>query len=720
MNLAIILQLVMFAGGGPWAGRAPALRDSLRLHQIGRWSFGRTRTVAVDSLRHLVFMGNGWGVWVLDVSDSDHPVKISEIFWTPNRVRSLFYDANARRLYIAGGELLIVDLSNPSDPKFLSSYRFQDPRRRPLLDVFAQGNYVYVTEARVGLHILDVSDPFQPQELGLLIVLPPYSVGAVAVSGGYAYLAVSRDWDTLGTLRIADVSDPVHPQQVGELLFPRPISSIRVRGPWAYVTIPQRGLRILDLSDPGNPVEVGGYPILGDVADVATTDSLAYVVVRNVGLRVLDISDPANPVQIHFSFIHTPMARCRLLQQRLFVACGSEGLQIIDVANPQDPLLQDTVPVYPPVTRVAVTGSYAYLRTPDSLLILQVSNPVHPELVGGLSLPGQLRDLQVVDTLLFVAAGSGGLRVLNIADPEHPQEIGVYDPYISVNGVRVTGHLAVLSIGLPGLRIVDVSDPTNPVELGTLQAPYGINGLWVSDAYAFLALGPVGLRIVDISDPSSPAYVREVSLPGDARDVCVRGTYAYVSLGDSGLGIVDVSNPDSAEPVAVYRDSLWRRLVRVSAHGALLYVGEGYASSDLTASLYVLDISNPVQPVLVGYYLTDEDPGHFQIVGDTVYVAVGEAGLQILEFSEYAVEEGSAGGSPANLQATVVRRSLPLVLDAPARVEIWDSGGRLRWQQRYPRAGRYRIPLEGWPAGVYLIRIQGDRRPRTQRFLLLP
>ena len=63
---------------GPVPGRFPQSFDSLNCRLVGNWPFGPSYAVAVDSARNLVFCGSGGGVYVLDVSDSANPVKLSD------------------------------------------------------------------------------------------------------------------------------------------------------------------------------------------------------------------------------------------------------------------------------------------------------------------------------------------------------------------------------------------------------------------------------------------------------------------------------------------------------------------------------------------------------------------------------------------------------------------------------------------------------------------
>ena len=70
---------------------------------------------------------------------------------------------------------------------------------------------------------------------------------------------------------------------------------LAISGNYAYLAVSADGLAIIDISDPTNP----GAPVYenttGYAYGVAISGSHAYVAVSSSGLAVIDISDPTNP-----------------------------------------------------------------------------------------------------------------------------------------------------------------------------------------------------------------------------------------------------------------------------------------------------------------------------------------------------------------------------------------------------------------------------------------
>lgn len=187
-----------------------------------------------------------------------------------------------------------------------------------------------------------------------------------------------------------------------------------------------------------------------------------------------------------------------------------------------------------------------------------------------------------------------------------------------------------------------------------------------SGDYAFVADDTCGLRVIDVSDPANPQPAGSLDTPGSAFGVALDGDYAVI--------------PDAY-------------------------------------SVRVADISDPTQPREVGFY---DEPGHADgavMAGSVILLADGSAGLQIYERITSAVSDGKAtvGFTEARLLGNPVRNSeLRLRLAARqagvARISLYDVTGReadcFPMQAVRPEARDVKLPLDGVPAGVYLLTVR--------------
>src|SRR5438045_3627578 len=73
---------------------------------------------------------------------------------------------------------------------------------------------------------------------------------------------------------------------------------------------------------------------------------------------------------------------------------------------------------------VAVQGQYAYLGAGARLLVVDVSDPTRPTLVGQTAvLPDMVQRVVVTGRHAIVAANRAGLRVIDLDDPRAPREV---------------------------------------------------------------------------------------------------------------------------------------------------------------------------------------------------------------------------------------------------------------------------------------------------------
>lgn len=273
---------------------------------------------------------------------------------------------------------------------------------------------------------------------------------------------------------------------------------------------------------------------------------------------------------------------------------------------------------------VYVSGDYAYVAAgPCGVLILRISDPSNPVLVGHYNSPGDARDIHVSGDYAYVAHMSGGFFTLDISDPTNPTLAGSLETPPWTDGVFVSGDYAYLTEGYQGVEIVDVSDPSDPTSAGRYDTPEFARGVHVVGDLAYIADDRTGLQIVKISDPSDATLVGTCDTPDAASGIYVSGSRAYIADYDGGLQIIDVADPSS--PVVVGS--------HISDYSATdVHVFGNYAYLACQADgLFIIDISNPANPTL----LATHDLLHYSwgvfVAGGHAFVADGYGDLAILE-----------------------------------------------------------------------------------------
>ena len=104
----------------------------------------------------------------------------------------------------------------------------------------------------------------------------------VAISGTLAFVAGREEG-----LHIVDVSNPAQPQLVATYDTPGLVWGVAVEGAWVYLADGPAGVRLLDVSDPARPRETAAYVTPGYAWNVAVAGDQVYVAAESGGLVIL-------------------------------------------------------------------------------------------------------------------------------------------------------------------------------------------------------------------------------------------------------------------------------------------------------------------------------------------------------------------------------------------------------------------------------------------------
>src|SRR6185295_18296666 len=98
---------------------------------------------------------------------------------------------------------------------------------------------------------------------------------------------------------VIDVTDPANPQEVGSYQnrFFGITRGVAVSGRYACLAAVDAGLLVIDVSDPASPQLAANHDRGGFPYGVAVSRGYAYVAVADAGLQVIDLNRPANPQQ---------------------------------------------------------------------------------------------------------------------------------------------------------------------------------------------------------------------------------------------------------------------------------------------------------------------------------------------------------------------------------------------------------------------------------------
>jgi hypothetical protein len=183
---------------------------------------------------------------------------------------------------------------------------------------------------------------------------------------------------------------------------------------------------------------------------------------------VVDISNPCSPKVCGIlggDVLVKP--RSMDIQFRYAFVCDCEGLKVVDITQPCSPVLATVIKMRD-ARDVKVMRTYAYVAAgPDGLAIIDVQNPTRPGEAQFFNANGCINDATgvvvgatLMSLYVYVADGCNGLRVINVASPVNGSDVKGFSPVprprlIATHPTK--GPAVALSEGYPRDRYVDES-----------------------------------------------------------------------------------------------------------------------------------------------------------------------------------------------------------------------------------------------------------------------
>ncbi len=584
--------------------------EAMEPTRVGRWrshgsssftSCYRGPFVAIAG-NHAYVADRGGGLRVLDVSDPADPKEIGS--WA---------DGHCTGVTLVGTRAFsgnhIIDISDPKNPRAIGSYRPPDQdTKRVTVGALAAGNHVFLygnafgdpNMRRGNLLVVDVSDPSTPKKV-FAASTPPLVDGCIMglfVEANYAYIGVGP------RLVVADISDPKHLSAVGSAnVLPCKLTDVAVADDYVFVASQRGGLRVLDLSDARSPKEVGSFRAPGAIAAVTATGNYAFAGGPDV-LHVLDVSDPKALREVATCKTTLgPAASVALVGDYVCATADGKTLNTFDFSEPAIPKEIGSYELHAPTwqivgtdglvrsetTRIVPSGGHLLVfganragldvydlscltwapRVPYLLPLAVVASIVLALLMFAVRRP--INRYLLLPALIVVVLPPALLLLV----PRAPQVVGRFDPGGAFGGLAVAERYAYVVGDNPDrpasrLLVVDLSDPTSPREVGSCELSQlgRASDVAVAGTHAYIVDGRHGLKVVDIADPAAPKAIGSyrasipipLPIPGgdpfDAQAVAVAGQYVLVTDGHWGMRILDVSDPASPKPVCFYDSPL--------------------------------------------------------------------------------------------------------------------------------------------------------------------
>ena len=401
---------------------------------------------------------------------------------------------------------------------------------------------------------------------------------------------------------------------------------------------------------------------------------------------------------------------------------------------------------------------YALVGSNTGTSIVDVTtNPSEPEEVAFISgLESTWRDIKTYQDYMYVCTeAQQGIQVVDISSPGEAVLVetwtGDNDEGVSVHNIfQADGYLYVVgtNASFGDMHILDLSNPAAPVLVGTWTGEY-LHDVYVRDNYAYGAgIYSSTMYIIDISDKSNPTTVASWTYPGKAHACWLTEDDNYLITADEIAGghvkIWDIQDFNNINLVSEWTAADAENL---TVHN--VFVRDNYLyCSYYVFGLQIVDISDPYQPFLAGYF--DSYLGENELFGGNwgiypftescnIYISDRSNGLFVVDFPGCGTNLGSISEAPSpqsfQLHAAFPNPFNPITnlrYDLPKQTQViltvYDMLGREVTQlvNTTQEAGFKSVLWDATDsygksvsAGVYFYQIRTNKYIQTKKMVLL-
>ncbi|MDX1427264.1 MAG: hypothetical protein R3206_05510, partial [Salegentibacter mishustinae] len=298
--------------------------------------------------------------------------------------------------------------------------------------IYAWRDYIFINDQNEGVHVIDNSDPYNPQNIQFLKI--PRNTD-IAIRNEKLYANSGMDLIVFDITNIDNITLDGRIEDV----FP------------SYFTAAPEGARYLDLQnfDPNREVIVG-Y--------IMETRKIEQVVIQETWF------DTANAAEGGNTGTGGSMARFSIKDHYLYVADQSK-LSVFDISNPASPNLANQEYAGWDIETIFNYKDHLYLGSSTGMYIYSMEDPEKPRQVSFLQHVQGCDPVVVKDDYAYVTIRGGNacgqnfnqLDVVNISDKQNPFVESTYE-MSSPFGLGIKDDWLFVCDGTAGLKIFDIQD----------------------------------------------------------------------------------------------------------------------------------------------------------------------------------------------------------------------------------------------------------------------
>ncbi|MDZ7738038.1 MAG: hypothetical protein U5K32_03010 [Bacteroidales bacterium] len=364
--------------------------------------------------------------------------------------------------------------------------------------IYFKDGYLFVNEYGKGIHVIDNSDPSNPQKKAFYEI--PGNVD-MAIRGNILYA------DSYIDLVAIDISDIDNPEEIDRLknVFPEAVPEGETG--YAYSSVDSKKGVVVDwevktVTEDREIYEQGGWIFDNMISFASSADSRAA---WSSGAGVAG-----------------SMARFMLNEEYLYLIAHPSVLKTVDTGSGSGMQVTDSVEVSRDMETLFRLGDKLFIGTTSGMLIYSLDNPAKPSHISSYdhitACDPVVTDGEYAYVTLRTGNMCGGnqnlLEVIDITSISNPYLVKSY-PMFNPHGLGIDGNLLFVCDGDAGLKIYDRDDPLDILNKRLAHYP-GIDTFDLIPLNGILMLiGDDGIYQYDYSDILNIEQISHIIISGE-------------------------------------------------------------------------------------------------------------------------------------------------------------------------------------------------------------
>ncbi|MDJ0835544.1 MAG: hypothetical protein QNK37_03445 [Acidobacteriota bacterium] len=602
-----------------------------QLAELGSWGESTYRTVTAAGKETVLVLGYKELIF-FDKAGAEEP-EVSRRFPLPHQ--GYLLSAHADRVLIAGDQTVLIDISNPTEPEIIGSFR--PHLGNYIRDAILGDGFACLATADGFLLVYDLTNPAQPKPAAVQLIDFPSDM---ALRDRHLYVTGNH----LDVFDLTQLQAPVR----NRLGISR--DAVVIRNDTLFLT----GVGVIEaysLDNPMQPALVGSLQL--DIDFVIQAEAAGDHLIVNAGFKtvLVDIGDPAAMTSVTIDKMKNGVFAVQ--DDRVYQATDGD-LVVFDI---QDPVSWSPVPFETftgEAFRLVPLGDYGLLAHGSGGLraldlrdldkIVQVSH-----------IERETRDVLIAAGVVWAAHGRDGIAAFNLSASGELSLRGAAG-YLPTRAVTRHGDY-ILAAGdglyVYGIYQQDLREPLASFELPGLDGPSETD-LTVIGNHVYVSHLRAGLLVYDIADPLQPRYVGYRPVTTGATGVVHADDMLLLSSRGNGLTVLK-PGPDADATIVGHGGDAYRPSGLSMRRNVAWLAGE--------SGLRFYDTADPLAPI---------DLGAFPIHG----------GARSVTFNGRAVFLAGAGGKATIYSIRgeeTYRTIIPWVVNNDnfqARISLVNAGNR--------------------------------------------